>query len=1023
MQFSIKKDSLLKGCFFLYLLLFYLPNGNAQFFAGTTGNKVTEPEEVVSSQLQQWALAYNHLGDIKVDDFQVCDKSKQIRVFFSRDFTHIPLRKSNLMYLELKIREALEDYYTNYQVKLFARDRNVNDYIPNYYRTQNFDSTRIRKFLKQKPLRRKAQHEAFTSGLSANHIALWHSHGLYFDHERDRWQWQRARLFGTIEDLLPMDYVLKFLTPMLENAGAYVFIPRERDMQTQEVIVDISHSTKGSKLQIENGKTESWRIKEGGFGWQQTYYDGENPFEKGQHLSIQEDSGAFLKYIPNIPEAGKYAVYVSWAFDEEASHEVAYSVQYAGGEADFLVNQQMAYGTWVYLGTYYFEQGKNPDMGSLTVNGNTRGAVTSDAVRFGGGMGSIARRASKDARVNRQSADDTGNPEAADDSMNESVRFDGQARTSNMPRYTEAARYYLQYAGMPASLVYSHNDGANDYNDDFMSRGEWVNYLVGAPLGPEQDRDHPGLGVPVDVSISFHTDAGITASDSVIGTLAIYSAQKDEGVFPDGVSRLGSRDLADLIQTQVVDDIRNTLNPQWTRRGLWDRQYSEAWRPNVPSVLVELLSHQNLADMQYALDPHFQFITSRAVYKGIARFIARQENRKVVIQPLPPTHFKIEQTGKDEVRLSWKPQNDPLETSAKPSHYKVYTRKNQQGFDQGMLTTDTSLQVNLEKAGALYSFKVSALNSGGESFPSEILSASLHPDSKTDILLVNGFTRMDAPPMFDSGEWGGIMHWEESAIPYMASAVYTGQQYDYRRSSPWLDDDSPGWGGSYADMETHIVAGNSMDYPAIYGKQLAAMQHSFVSVSRASFEKDGFPVEDYQTIITIMGKQRQSPYNLSNPGNQHRVFNEPMIANLKRFLDMRGNLLISGAHLGTDITESNDSLAIAFARQYLGWSWRTNHADNVGEVVNDQDMHFAEKLTYNTLPGRAMYVVDAPDAFEPEGPHSRSLYRYRSNLTHAAIIFDNDHKAVSAGFPLESLKSEMELYNLLEDIIQFFENF
>lgn len=76
------------------------------------------------------------------------------------------------------------------------------------------------------------------AGLDGAHIALWQSHGRYFDSKDARWKWQRGRLFGTVEDLYPQAYVLPFLVPMLENAGANVLLPRERDTMTAEIIVD-----------------------------------------------------------------------------------------------------------------------------------------------------------------------------------------------------------------------------------------------------------------------------------------------------------------------------------------------------------------------------------------------------------------------------------------------------------------------------------------------------------------------------------------------------------------------------------------------------------------------------------------------------------------------------------------------------------------------------------------------------------------------------------------------------------------
>jgi len=67
---------------------------------------------------------------------------------------------------------------------------------------------------------------------------LWQSHGFYYEPKLTRWEWQRARIFQTVEDLYTQSYVLPFLVPMLENAGANVLMPRERDSQIAEVIVD-----------------------------------------------------------------------------------------------------------------------------------------------------------------------------------------------------------------------------------------------------------------------------------------------------------------------------------------------------------------------------------------------------------------------------------------------------------------------------------------------------------------------------------------------------------------------------------------------------------------------------------------------------------------------------------------------------------------------------------------------------------------------------------------------------------------
>ncbi|HBX21035.1 MAG TPA: hypothetical protein DEF88_11365, partial [Porphyromonadaceae bacterium] len=73
------------------------------------------------------------------------------------------------------------------------------------------------------------------------------SHGWYYEQKLSRWEWQRARIFQTVEDLYTQSYVVPFLVPMLENAGANVLLPRERDYNTHEIIIDNNGSSRGAE--------------------------------------------------------------------------------------------------------------------------------------------------------------------------------------------------------------------------------------------------------------------------------------------------------------------------------------------------------------------------------------------------------------------------------------------------------------------------------------------------------------------------------------------------------------------------------------------------------------------------------------------------------------------------------------------------------------------------------------------------------------------------------------------------------
>ena len=1019
------------SAFTLWIFLWLLFFSSGVFALDASGNPPPRAVERLEKKAEQsledipeFFEPWKHLGFVRVDSLKVNPEARVIKLYFHQNLTHLPIRYPFLLQLEAEIMNRLGRRFRKYQLQMFSRGRELFEYIPNALRESyvGSDPARIRNQAPRPPLVRRLSQDDFTAGLPGNHLALWHSHGYYFDTGRNRWQWQRARLFGTVEDLLPMGWMQLFLAPMLENAGAIVLLPRERDLQTLEVIVDHDGSTLNSELVFSSPEGVEWEILPGGFARSDTLFDGDNPFHMGSHFSIDGGAGneAFVQYIPDFPEDGHYGVYFSWQQDSVNARTAKAVLKYCGGEASFLLNQTMGGGTWVYLGSFFFKKGKNPSQGSFRIFGDENARVTADALRFGGGMGNVARRAVEDAPERGRSVEDRGNSLFSSEEKNASAFI---WKTSRRPRYQEGARYYLQYAGMPDTLVYSLNAGMNDYNDDYMSRGEWVNYLTGSPLWQKTASGFNGLNIPVDLSLAIHTDAGITSGDSVIGTLAIYSAERDEGLFRDGISRLASRDLSDLVQSQIVSDIRALYDDRWTRRGLWDRQYSEAWRPQVPAMLLELLSHQNLADMRYGIDPRFHFTISRSIYKGILRFVAENEEREAVIQPLPVRQMALERTGNKNIKLQWLPSEDPLEPTAIPKAYKVYIRKEGQGFDTGTLIDDPFFEWELPHWDTLFSFYVTAINDGGESFPSEILSVALVRGQPNTVLVVNGFNRISGPAIFDNPPMAGIAWWEDQGVPYLFNASYTGHQFDFQRASPWLHDDSPGWGASHADHEGRIIKGNSFDFPSIHGSAIRNAGYSFVSASRNALEENRLDPADYFAVDLIFGEQMGVPSLTRDPGVEFRVFSPGLIQWLSGFTAKGGHVLASGAHLASDAITHNDSLALHFASEILGFSWRTSHASNAPEILATDEYltDFPSSLEYNAGQDPETYIVEAPDGLEPIRPEANTLYRYGVNKISAAVILQLDYKAVSLGFPFESIPGFSQRNALMKSILEYFE--
>lgn len=96
-------------------------------------------------------------------------------------------------------------------------------------------------------------------------------------------EWQRARIFQTVEDLYTQSYVMPFLMPMLRNAGAYVMSPRERDVNTTEIIIDNDGGNASGAVVYGSAWTAG---QTPGFGYVKTeLHNGDNPFRDGTALS------------------------------------------------------------------------------------------------------------------------------------------------------------------------------------------------------------------------------------------------------------------------------------------------------------------------------------------------------------------------------------------------------------------------------------------------------------------------------------------------------------------------------------------------------------------------------------------------------------------------------------------------------------------------------------------------------------------------------------------------------------------
>lgn len=806
----------------------------------------------------------------------------------------------------------------------------------------------------------------YRQALEGRHIAVWASHGRYYDIAKGQWKWQRPNLFGTTEDLFSQTFTLPYLIPMLERAGAVVWTPRERDWQTCEIIVDNDQAASGYD------EVKPWKKAKGkGFALHGgTYKDGENPFEAGTARMTKtvrkEKKIASAYYHPVITTAGDYAVYVSYQALKRSTSQAEYTVCHQGIETRFKVNQQIGGGTWVYLGTFRFDANdKAHNYVAVSNFSEQKGVVSTDAVRFGGGMGNIERGGS----------------------------------TSGLPRFAEGARYWTQWAGAPREVVSLFN-ATNDYNDDINCRSLMENWLAG---GSSVLPDSTGLGIPFDASLAMHTDAGIKINNSHYGTLTIVTTDyQGRTTLGNGRSRQLSKTLAESMLQQVCSDLEQTYGIAWPNRTVWDKNYNECRRPEVPSCIIEMLSHQNFADMRVAHDPNFKFTLARAAYKSLARFI----NPGAAIQPLAPKAFHITMSG-ERARITWTATEDALEPTATPSAYILYKSTANGGFDNGTLINSSQTNVTLQPD-VLHSYKVSAINDGGESFPSEVLSAVCHTGATKTILVVNGFRRLAGPEVIDNDSTKGFDLDRDAGVSYIRTAGWAGRQTCFDATKAGREGAGAlGHGGN--ELAGQVIAGNTFYYAQDHVDAIRSLsKYNIVSCSVEALEQGLVNPSDYAAIDLILGLEKNDGYSLVS----YKSFSPTLQQLLSDYTAQGGRLLVSGSYVGSDMQGYAER---EFLHNVLKAEW--NGSENSSNAA--QATGLGKTFSIHTTLNEEHYAAQHPDILQPTGNNAFTAIQYADGQSAAVAYNGDDYKAFAIGFPWECIKDKDTRQSLMRGIISF----
>jgi hypothetical protein len=713
--------------------------------------------------------------------------------------------------------------------------------------------------------------------LAGKAVYISQCHGWVWQSGLGDFSTQRGNLFDTVEDLHNPEGTNHYLVRYLEAAGARVFTVKERDPTVQMYIADDDG----------DGYTESgsgWRDGAAGFANEPPWDYGDNPFRAGGTRRAPEGSGAVARWIPEIDQAGTYAVYVSWETDAEHSPSAHYRLRHPGGEIDRWFDQRVHGSTWQYLETLWLPAG-TPLTIELIADGAADGSwVSADAVRVGGGMGDVRR----------------------------------YGELTGRPRWEEAAIQAVQWNGAPESIYDPYGDGNGS---DPSARSLWAAW------------EHP-RGEDA-VYLSWHSNAG-----GGVGT-SVYTYEGSSGPAVDG-----SEELGDLVQAELVASFRSRWSSTWADRGRRTAAFAEVspgLNDEMPAILVELAFHDDATDASYLKDPTFRRDASRAMARGIIRYFAERDGVDPEYPPEPPVDLAVVHGADGALELSWSEGESGGVLGDRAAAYRVYTSADGRSWDNGADVEGTSLRLRPAFGDELY-VRVTAVNDGGESLPTEILGARRSPDAAPPVLVVSAYDRFQA-----------------SQLPWEYDVPRLG---DLRRFHP-----------------DRI---NPYDAVAAHGRAITAAGWYFDAVSDERLPE--LDLRRYRAIVWIAGEESSTDESFSTAQQEL----------LAAYIADGGRLIASGSEILWDLDTLGSTADRAFAADVLG---ATLEEDDAGtEQVDGEGLLAGIPLHFGEADG-APYPNEYPDVLR--SPHA-VIARYDGGAV-AAVLSET---AALFGFPLDCVADE-----------------
>jgi hypothetical protein len=570
--------------------------------------------------------------------------------------------------------------------------------------------------------------------------------------------------------------------------------------------------------------------------------------------------------------------------------------------------------------------------------------VIADMIRFGNGLGDINRGAG----------------------------------VSGLAREDEAGLYWVRWhvdrsQGIPVS-EYAQVDGSGnqaltDRDATVSLSPRYAEYMNREQDGHLSDR----------VFVSYHSNAS-----GGRGVLGLYNGNNDPAT-----ATPNQFTLANLLGLEVNNDLvaqNGQFEHNWFDRGTnvtLDRSDIEFGEINnlrilgeFDATIVEVAFHDNQMDAELMRAPKLRDAAARATYQGLIKYFRAVDGNVTPATELPPpvTGVHAESNAAGSVTISWLPPVANSYAGGAATGYRVYASADGYGFDGGTFVaggaTNTATLSGYD-ANVPYYFKVVAVNGGGESLGSEVLTV-LPSGGAKQVLVVNGFDRLDRA----------------------------------------LNPKQPFGGGGNTIERVRPRDSNSFDYTAQVGAAIHAGAPGVHvdSTSNEAVISGAVNLADYDTVVWILGEESTAD----------DTFNATEQTKVEQFIAGGGNLFVTGAEIAWDLDQQNNGRS--FFETTLKGNYVADDA-NTYTVAAAGGGIFAGLANFSFDDGTLYYNSEFPDVINPQSGAQTALTYSGGTGGSAAIQVPGTGgrgSIVMFGFPFETITTAPNRAAVIDRVFDFF---